>query len=406
MPTTTIRASRLTHPAMLLVGILLIAANLRAPVTGVPPLLPMIQAALGLDTVQAGILTTLPLMAFALFSPFSAGLARRVGLEHTLFAALLTILIGVALRSAGPVLCLYLGTTLIGAGIALGNVLLPGLLKRDFPGHVASVTAAYMLSMGVVAALASMLAVPLMQYSGSWQLTLLGMALLPMLALVGWLPQRGGQSAPVAAAQPVVAIWRSPLAWQVTLFMGLNSFVYYTLISWLPTLLADSGYSASAAGALHGVMQLASAFPGLLLAPLVPRLKDQRLLALGMATCVSLSLAGLLLWPAWALLWAAAFGFGTGAVIILALIFMALRTHSPAQAAALSGMAQSVGYLLAAAGPPLIGALHDASGGWARPLTLCLLLSLAMTVFGVLAGRDRHLAASTVINLQPDRHTG
>ena len=369
--------------ALLLAGILLIAANLRAPITGVAPVLAMIQASLGLGTAQAGLLTTLPLLAFAVLSPVAPLLARRIGLEWALFAALALIAGGVALRSAGPLACLYGGTAVIGAGIALGNVLLPSLLKRDFPARIASVTSAYALTMGGAAAVASATVFPLATHLG-WRGALAAIVVLPLAALVTWLPQLARHSAAPAAVAPGRPVWRSALAWQVTLFMGLNSFIYYVMIGWLPSVLTGSGHSAAEAGSLHGVMQLASAFSGLLVGPVVQRMKDQQAAAVG----VSLLLSAALLEPAWALLWVACFGFGSGACLILSLSFMGLRTHGPAQAAALSGMAQSVGYLLAASGPPLVGLLHDLSVGWHLPLAVCLVLTLVIAGLGPLAGRD------------------
>ena len=373
--------------ALLLAGILLIAANLRAPITGVAPVLAMIQAGLDLGTAQAGLLTTLPLLAFALLSPVAPLLARRIGLEWALFAALALIAGGVALRSAGPLACLYGGTAVIGAGIALGNVLLPSLLKRDFPARIAAVTSAYALTMGVAAAVASATVFPLATHLG-WRGALAAIVVLPLAALVTWLPQLARHSAAPTAVAPGRPVWRSALAWQVTLFMGLNSFIYYVMIGWLPSVLASSGHSAAEAGSLHGVMQLASAFSGLLVGPVVQRMKDQRAAAVGVSLLLSAAQLGLMLEPAWALLWVACFGFGSGACLILSLSFMGLRTHGPAQAAALSGMAQSVGYLLAASGPPLVGLLRDLSKGWGVPLVLCLALTLVIARLGTLAGRD------------------
>lgn len=377
--------------ALLLAGILLIAANLRAPITGVAPVLAMIQAGLDLGTAQAGLLTTLPLLAFALLSPVAPLLARRIGLERALFAALALIAGGVALRSAGPLGCLYGGTAVIGAGIALGNVLLPSLLKRDFPARIATVTSAYALTMGVAAAVASATVFPLATHLG-WRGALAAIVVLPLAALVTWLPQLARHSAAPTAVAPGRPVWRSALAWQVTLFMGLNSFIYYVMIGWLPSVLASSGHSATEAGSLHGVMQLASAFSGLLVGPVVQRMKDQRAAAVGVSLLLSAALLGLMLEPAWALLWVACFGFGSGACLILSLSFMGLRTHGPAQAAALSGMAQSVGYLLAASGPPLVGLLRDLSKGWDVPLALCLALTLVIAWLGTLAGRDLRVA--------------
>ena len=175
--------------------------------------------------------------------------------------------------------------------------------------------------------------------------------------------------------------------------MGLNSFVYYVMIGWLPAILASAGYSAAEAGSLHGWMQLASAVPGLLLGPLIQRLPDQKWVALAMSLLVAAGVLGLQWLPGLAALWVSLFGFGAGACIILALMFMGLRSESPRQAAALSGMAQCVGYLLAAFGPPLIGALRDTSQAWTLPLTVCLVLSLVMAGVGMLAGRKRAIPA-------------
>ncbi|UXY55167.1 MFS transporter [Pseudomonas tohonis] len=394
MSTRTLTAS-VARPALLIVGILLIAANLRAPVTGVAPLLDLIQPAFGLSNAEAGILTTLPLLAFALISPFSALLAREYGLEPTLFGALILIAGGIVMRSLGPAWCLYLGTWVIGSGIAVGNVLLPSLLKRDFPRSIASLTGAYAVTMGVAAALASMVAVPLAQAAESgWRLALGSVIVLPLLAMVAWSPQLGQHSAPAQGTPGPLhggRIWHSALAWQITLFMGINSFLYYVLVGWLPSIMAGAGYSPAEAGTAHGLLQLASALPGLVLAPLLNRMRDQRLIALAMALLAGVGLLGLLLAPGWSILWAMLFGAGAGAVIILGLTFISLRAGNPQQAAALSGMAQCVGYLLAAFGPPLMGRLHDTAGGWGLALTLCLGLSLAMAVAGWLAGRARQI---------------
>ena len=376
-----------------MIGILLIAANLRAPFTGVPPLLGAIQADFGLNTPAIGALTTLPLLAFALLSPFSALLARAYGLERTLFGALAAIALGIALRSAGSAWCLYLGTGIIGIGIAAGNVLLPSLVKRDFPRQVASLTGAYALVMGLVAGLGSAMVIP-MAHAWGWRSALLAFLVLPAAALAIWMIQLPGASRPVAdASTPPQGgkVWHSALAWQVTLFLGLNSTIYYVAVGWLPAILAQAGMSPAQAGSLHGVLQLATAVPGLLLGPILRRMRDQRLVA-GMV-CMGSAMALLGLWaaPRFALAWSILFGVGTGAGIILGLSFIGLRTSNARQAAALSGMSQCVGYLLASAGPMAIGSLHDAVGGWAVPLALCAGLALVAALMGVLAGRHRSL---------------
>lgn len=380
-----------TGRALLIGGILLIAANLRAPFTGLPPLLGLISADLGLGTTAAGALTTLPLLAFALLSPFSAGLARRHGLERTLFAGLAAIALGIVLRSAGTAWCLYLGAWTMGMGIAVSNVLLPSLIKRDFPHNIAALTGAYALAMGITAALSSAVAIPLAQAWG-WQGTLAAYLVLPLAALGVWATQlRTHGSTATHTAAPSSAgpsLWRSALAWQVTLFLGLNSSIYYVIIGWLPAFLAETGMSAAQAGTLHGAMQLATALPGLVLGPVLRRLRDQRLAASVLALCAALALTGLLALPRFAAFWTLLFGLSSGAWFILALALIGLRTGHAQQTAVLSGMAQSVGYLLAAAGPMAMGALHDTLGSWRLPLGVCIALAVVSAFVGALAGRD------------------
>jgi CP family cyanate transporter-like MFS transporter len=191
-------------------------------------------------------------------------------------------------------------------------------------------------------------------------------------------------------------VWRSALAWQVTLFLGLNSFVYYVTVSWLPTILRDAGYSPEHAGSLHGALQLATAVPALVLVPVVRHLKDQRLAAFSSSIVTMIGLLGLLLAPEWATIWTVLVGIGTGAAIILGLAFVSLRASSAHEAAALSGMAQCIGYLLAALGPTLVGWLHSDLGGWGVPLGLCAALCLVMALFGLLAGRAIYIAGPMV----------
>ncbi len=376
------------HAGWLIAGILLIAANLRAPITAVGPLLGLLQQHFSLSSGAAGLMLTLPLACFALVSPLAARLARHAGLERALLLALLLIAGGIVLRSTGSVAALLVGTCVIGCGIAGGNVLLPSLLKRDFPQDLTRLTAIYALTMGAASALGSVCAVPLARGLG-WSWALAAFLVLPLVALLAWLPQLARHTLPngVAAAATAGTLWRSPLAWQVTLFLGSNSLVYYVVTAWLPAILATNGYSVAEAGDLHGLMQLASALPGLLLVPLAGRIRDHRPVAASMSACTVLSLVGLLTWPQAAIAWVPLFGFGTGAVLILGLAFVGTRVSTPQQAASLSAMAQSVGYLLAAAGPIVMGRLHDASGSWMAVLVLCALGAVLMGVLGWLAGK-------------------
>jgi CP family cyanate transporter-like MFS transporter len=245
--------------------------------------------------------------------------------------------------------------------------------------------------MGVTAAIASVLVVPLAHSPAlGWRFSLGVVIILPLAAILLWLPQLAARTRPAAdTASPPHGgrIWRSALAWQVTAFMGLNSTVFYILVGWLPSMLVDAGYSSARAGSIHGLLQFASATPGLFLGLLVARLPNQKLLAAGASLLAAISFAGLWLRPDIAALWVICFGAASGSIIILCLIFFGLRTRNAEDAAALSGMAQSLGYLLAAAGPPVAGLLHDRFSGWAPPLIACIALSLLMMISGYLAGR-------------------
>lgn len=380
---------------LLLCGLLMIATTLRVTFTGAAPLLDMIRASYGLSTAQTGLLTTLPLLAFAVVSPLVAGLARRYGMERSLAGAMILMMAGIAVRSLDSAGGLFTGTALTGCAIALGNVLLPGLIKRDFPGQVARLTGAYSLTMGLAAALGSSMVVPLSEAGFGWRGALASVAVFPLLALLIWLPQcrhRVAATVTGSGAMRQKALWRSARAWQVTLFLGLNSLVYYVVIGWLPSILISHGYSEAHAGSLHGLMQLATAAPGILIPLLLVRLTDHRSIAVLVSVLCALSAIGLWLMPDLASLWVVMFGVGSGATMILGLTFIGLRSGSAHHAAALSGMAQSVGYLLAASGPPVMGKIHDITGGWGLPLLAVALISIAMAVAGALAGRSGEIS--------------
>jgi CP family cyanate transporter-like MFS transporter len=378
---------------VLIAGILLLAVNLRAPFTALAPVLTLVQEHFSLSTAAVGVLTSLPFFAFAAFSPVSATVAKRFGLERTIICALLLVGLGIALRSTGVVGLLYFGTAVIGIGIAFGNVLLPSLIKRDFAASVASLTGAYALAMGAGGALGSALVTPV-AHSYGWQLALAAFIVLPVVALLSWAPRwQAHEVYAPAARSPAQAksIWRSALAWHVTLFMGFNAMIFYVAVSWLPSILIDQGLTANQAGTMHGILQLATAIPGLILATVIRRMPDQRPAAVCVSLISAVSLLGLVFVPGLAAVWAALLGFGSGASMILGLTFIGLRTHSAAEAGALSGMAQCVGYLMAAAGPMLLGAIRDWQGGWTVPLILAAGVAVLGAWAGMLAGRNAHI---------------
>jgi len=381
-------SQNLIRNLLLVLGIFLIAASLRAPITGIAPVLEQFQ----LNASQAGMLTTLPLIAFAIASPMAASLAKKCGLEISLFIALVLIGIGVVSRVIDSATVLFIGTAVIGVGIAIGNVLLPSLIKRDFPHKVAVMTSSYVLAMGIFGGSYSALIIPLAEYKEiGWQLALASYALLVVLAIMVWLPQLKQHTMPKQASvsnSTQSKIWHSALAWQITLLLGFNSFFTYIMLGWLPSILIEGGHSAQHAGALQGAFQVASALPGIVLIPLLAKLKDQRILTLSLALLGALCSAGLLVAPSFAMLWSVTLGFCSGACFILGLSFVSLRTHDSMQAAALSGMAQCIGYLLAATGPIIAGALHSYFNNWAGALWLCMASSLLCALFGYLSGRN------------------
>lgn len=390
-----IKTGSIKRPLLLLTGILLIAATLRAPVTGVAPVLELIRDSFGFSTTTAGALTTLPLLAFAIASPFAVILSRKCGLERSLFIALLLVTSGILLRLIESVWCLFLGTGIIGIGIAIANVLLPGLLKRDFPDKIAAITGAYSVTAGVAAAVASTVAIPIASLSGyGWNWALGSFVIFPLLAIAAWIPQLANTTTSTQnhkAIQHDDNLWRSPLAWQVTLFFGLNSLVYYVIVAWLPAILTEAGYSPAAAGSLHGISQLATAVPGLIFGAVLSRFKDQKTVAIALPTMTALSLAGIVILPQWAVFWVGLFGFGCGATFILALAFISLRSANVSQAATLSGMAQCAGYSIAAGAPPAAGMIHDYFHSWAALLIICTIICGLMAILGYCAGRPVHI---------------
>ncbi|MGJ8581463.1 MAG: MFS transporter, partial [Psychromonas sp.] len=286
---------------VLVIGVLLIASNLRGPVTGIGPVLDQIISYFQLSSSQAGMLTTLPLLAFAVASPVAASLAKKQGLEISLFIALVLIGLGLSSRLVDSVYILYIGTAIIGVGIAIGNVLLPSLIKRDFPHKVALMTSAYVLAMGIFAGSYSALVIPLAAYQNiGWAVALSCYGIMTLISIIVWLPQLKSHTKPtkdILAPTSKSKIWHQALAWQITLCLGLNSFFTYIIIAWLPNILMDGGYSAQEAGVLHGTFQLATATPGLVLIPLLAKLKDQRILAISLSIIGSTCFLGLLYLP-------------------------------------------------------------------------------------------------------------
>ncbi|MFI2190565.1 CynX/NimT family MFS transporter [Streptomyces sioyaensis] len=401
-PVALARRRLRAHPALLLAGIVLAALNMRAALAGVSPLLGEIGRHFRLNATAGSLVTTIPLVFMGLGSLVAPKLARRWGTEAVLCGALVALCGGIVLRIAPPVVALFGGCAVVGSAIALLNVLMPGLIKRDFPERAAGMTALYSTAMILGATTSAATAVPLEHALGGWQGSLVSWSLLAAVAVVVWIPQvliaRRGSRHGAAAATPVrhgaagPKLSRSPLAWQVTLFMGSQSLIAYVSIAWMPTIFTDHGMGKAEAGlvfAFSTLLQMAGSF---VVPVLAGRMRRQRLLGVAVSALMACGVTGLLLAPvAGAWLWAALLGVGQGGALGLALTMMVLRSGDAHTAARLSGMAQAGGYLLAAAGPLVLGAVHQATGGWTVPLVLLLAVCAGLALLGTGAGRDRRI---------------
>lgn len=386
---------------VLLIGIVLASVNMRAALASASPLVSEISETFGLSSTATSLVTSVPVLFLGVGAMVAPWLGRRFGTEAVLFCALLLLGVGIVVRVLPGIPALYGGSLLIGLAIALLNVLMPGLIKRDFPGRAASMTSVYTGAMIAGATVAAAASVPLEKAFGdSWEASLAFWSLLAVVAAVAWLPQvliargRTGHEVRVVPAgsggDRPRSVWRSALAWQVTLFMGLQSLWTYVLIAWLPTIFTDHGMSRSTAGvvfAFNNLIQVAGAFGVPLLAG---RMRSQRPLVVVVTTMVAAGYAGLLTAPvAGAWLWSAVLGVGQGGAVGLALTLIVLRSGDAVTAARLSGMAQTVGYLLAAVGPLAAGAVYEATGSWTLPIALMLGVCAAALAVGLFAARDR-----------------
>ncbi len=397
-------------------GLLLIAFNLRIGVASVGPVLSSIESGLGVSPATASLLTTIPVFAFGAFAFLTPALTRRVGLHRLLGITMAAVAIGIGVRLIPSPIALFGGTVLVGAAIAVANVCMPAAVKQDFGHRVGLMMGLYSTSLFIGAAVAAGLTVPLMSaFGGSWR-EALGFWVVPaVLALVVWIPRalrRPGRppvaDAPVAHAPMADAIteprdeprfarlFRDPVAWAVTGFMGLQSLSYYAALTWIPSILHDAGTTQHDAGLLLAY----SSIPGILAALTVPaaigRLRPAWLPVAGSAVLCAVAFAGLLLAPSGALpwVWMTALGLGQGAVIALSLTYIVLRSPDARHTAHVSTMAQGIGYLLAGFGPLALGALHSVTGGWAVPVITLIVLLIPQLLTGAAASRERHVLST------------
>jgi CP family cyanate transporter-like MFS transporter len=386
--------SKPSSNTLLILGIILISINLRTSIASVGPLIPFIREDLGISNGLAGFLTTLSLITFAVFSLFAPSIGKKIGHSQAIFFGIVLLSIGVVVRILGGVELLYLGTALTGIGIVIANVLMIPFFKARIPEQLGLMTALLSTGMSLFAAIASGISVPLAEDLGlGWRGSLLSWVGLMVLALLVWIPQlkvRG--SGQQGVMFPAKNVWKSRLAWQVTLFMGAQSVMYFTMVTWLPDMLIARGMSPVKAGWALSYMQLISLI-GTFFAPnLLMRLRQQSGVILGVGLGYFLGYGALFVQNE--LITFAALtviGIGSGASLSIAYTLISLRTAEDLTTAKLSGMVQSAGYVLAALGPLVFGISMDLFENWNILIWFLLAMSVQFVAFGWPAGQDRKI---------------
>ncbi|QIG39157.1 MFS transporter [Microbacterium sp. 4R-513] len=383
----------------LIVATCLVAANMRPTITAVGPLLGQIGDDTGYSPTVLGLLGAVPLIMWAVISPLAHELSRRFGMSRAVTWSLLVLAVGTVVRSlSGPAASLWIGTIIIGAALAIVNVLMPAAIKRDFPQHVRGMMAVYTALLGGVGAIASGVAVPashleLPSGEAGWQFALLviGLALLPFaLGAWGWATRGASHGRQSGRPRGRTGIWSDRVAWTVAAYMGFQASTFYMLLTWLASISASTGRSAVVAGIDVMIYQIFS-LVGSLVLPLLLRGRAERMVPALIPVLGIIGVAGLMLAPRAVIAWVVLIGLSSGASLAMTLTLMAQRARDPDASAALSGMAQSVGYVLAALGPVLFGWVHTTVGGWVAPLVLVLIVMIGQTVTGVFAGRERYV---------------
>ena len=375
-----------------LIAFVLIALNLRTVITSLPPLLADVRADLGLSAALAGLLTTLPLLAFGALAPVAPWLARRVSLERILAVCVAVTGVGAAVRAVGGVGGLFLGSCLAGAAVAIAQAALPVLIRVGYPERMGALTGAFSMALSVGSALPGAVAVPLADLLGSWQASLATWALPAALAALMWAP--AAMNGTFVTGPRPKTLYRSPLAWAVAGYFGMQSIGFYAGLAWLPEILQAEGWSDAAAGSLQAASYVVGILPAWIIPIVAARRRSQRRQLAWTVVVICIGVVGLLVDPGRALVWVLLIGFGQGGTLGLALILPMLRAREPGAIASMTAMMFSIGYLLAAVGPWIVGAARDLTGGWTAAIITLLVLTLLQLIPGLPATRDRYVASS------------
>jgi CP family cyanate transporter-like MFS transporter len=396
--TISIEASARTRKVLLGVSVVLIALNLRPVFSSLSVVLPEVMASTGLSATSASALATLPVICLGVFAMIAPWLGRRFGTERMVLACLLMILIGTLLRGTGSVPLLFAGTALAGIGIAISNVLLTALVKRDFAQQTALMMGLYTMAVSAGAAGGAGLTVPVEHaLGGRWTAALAVWAVPAAVTALIWAPHALRRNpVPIESGRAVRGLWRDPLAWQVTGFMGLQSALFYAVMSWLAPILRERGLDAATAGYVVSVAVITQVVACIAVPVLAVKCRNQVGIAVGVSVLTLVALMGCMFAPSSGIwLWAVLLGIAQGGSFSLALTFIALRSRDSHVAAQLSGMAQGVGYLIAACGPMLVGLLRGWTGSFDASAFLFATIGIALVGCAIGAGRNRYVLAVT-----------
>ncbi len=380
---------------LVVLGIIVLGFNLRPAAVSVGPVLDEITSGLQMSPTTAGVLTTLPVVAFAAFGALAPWFARTVGLHRITFLALVAVLVGLGLRSRTDHVLAFLVLSLLAlAGMATANVLLPSLVKLHFPHRVGLMTSVYTTSLALGLTSASVLTVPLSDHFGSWRWGLFAWALTAAVATLPWLGLLRRDRRPQSDGRGRLSLGdvaRTRLGWFMALFFGLQSLQAYSVFGWFAKIYRDAGFSPGTAGLLLGVVTAMSIPLSFVLPAWAARMHAQTWLIVGLVVCYPLGYVGLIIAPvggAWA--WAVLVGIGA-TVFPVVLTLIGLRARTSEGTAALSGFTQSVGYLFSAIGPFGMGVLFEVSGDWTIPVVALIVLCVPQLVFGVLVSRPSYI---------------
>jgi CP family cyanate transporter-like MFS transporter len=386
-----------TRLGLLVVGIVALSFNLRPAAVSVGPVLDQIRDGLRMSGAETGVLTSLPVLAFAVFGGLAPRLSRILGPHRLTFGALLCVVVGLFGRSRVDDVLAFLTLSLVAlAGMAIANVVLPSLVKLHFPTKVGTMTAAYTTGLALGLTSASVLTVPLSDALGGWESGLMVWSLTAAVAVVPWVAllredRVSEHDEPPASPIGLGEVARTRLGWMMALFFGAQSLQAYAIFGWFAEVYRDAGFSSSNAGLLLGVITAISIPMSFVVPALAGRLSNVSWIVVFYFGCYVLGYAGLIIAPVGgAVIWAVLVGLGT-TTFPLILTLIGLRARTAAGTAALSGFTQSVGYLIAAIGPFVVGLLHDLTDGWTVPLVFLIVLSVPLLLTGLAVSRTAYL---------------